>query len=76
MSKQIKVVCLEEGSGNLVSSNKIEAAINQMLSQGWTFLQLTTGAVSYNHLVNTYAMFDFSDDRGWDGGAAWRCERR
>jgi len=22
------------------------------------------------------AMFDFSDDRGWDGGAAWRCEIR
>ena len=28
------------------------------------------------HELGIYAMFDFSDDRGWDGGAAWRCEIR
>jgi hypothetical protein len=47
MSKQVKVISIEEGGGDLVPSDKIETTINQMISQGWSFLQLSTGGVSY-----------------------------
>lgn len=61
MSKQVKVICIEEGGGGLVPSSKIESAINQMLSQGWSFLQISTGGISYAHgnIVNTWVYILF-----------------
>ncbi|MBU0568124.1 hypothetical protein KKC52_08775 [bacterium] len=43
-----KVICLTEGGGDLVPSELIEVTINKMLAQGWSFVQISTGAVSYS----------------------------
>ena len=57
MSKQIKVVCLENINGKPVPCSNIEATINEMHSKGWSFLQLNTGAGG--DVVNTWAYIVF-----------------
>jgi len=59
MAKQIKVVSIEEGGIDIVPSSKIEAAIAEMLSKGWSFLQLCTGGVGAGDLGNTWVYIVF-----------------
>lgn len=46
MNKKIKVVRLEKQDDS-VSEDQIEESINNMLAQGWSFLQINTGAYRY-----------------------------